>query len=195
MPSMVWYDKTIETSKPNSKGEQNMSENKGNKLVVDDIEVIVRGIANKPYYEIKYREVGNDDYNIGFGSYDLNNVLKWKEEEFEVVSEKAAKEVTNEQILKHLKEIEIAQGCLANGINTLFSVMSERKEQLKLSRVEAEMIKYGQITLDCLTERMADISGMNEELNRREKERQAEVHVVSKEDMKGFVDFLKEIFE
>lgn len=36
----------------------------------------------------RYREVGNDDYNIGFGSYDLNNVLKWKEEEFEVVSEK-----------------------------------------------------------------------------------------------------------
>lgn len=140
-----------------------MSENKGNKLVVDDIEVIVRGIANKPYYEIKYREVGNDDYNIGFGSYDLNNVLKWKEEEeFEVVSEKAAKEVTNEQILKHLKEIEIALGCL--------------------------------------TERMIDISGMNEELNRREKEMQAfeeedEIDEDDYEDMKGFVDFLKEIFE
>lgn len=104
-------------------------------------------------------------------------------------------EVTNEQILEHLKEIETAQGCLANGINTLFSVMSKRKEQLKLSRGEAEMIEHGQIALACLTERMADISGMNEELNRREKERQAEVHVVSKEDMKGFVDFLKEIFE
>lgn len=97
--------------------------------------------------------------------------------------------------MKHLKEIEIAQGCIANGINTLFSVMSERKEQLKLSRVEEEIIKHGQIALGCLTERMIDISGMNEELNRREKERQAEVHVVSKEDMKGFVDFLKEIFE
>lgn len=131
-----------------------MSENKGNKLVVDDIEVIVRGIENKPYYEIKYREVGNDDYNIGFGSYDLNNVLKWKEEEFEVVSEKAekgTKEVTNRMLLEHLKEIEIAQGCLANGINTLFSVMSERKEQLKLSRGEAEMIEHGQIALACLT--------------------------------------------
>ena len=177
-----------------------MSENKGNKLVVDDIEVIVRGIANKPCYEIKYREVGNDDYNIGFGSYDLNNVLKWKEEEFEVVSEKAAKEVTNEQILKHLKEIEIAQGCIANGINTLFSVMSERNEQLKLSRVEEEIIKHGQIALGCLTERMADISGMNEELNRREKERQAfeeedEIDEDDYENMKGFVDFLKEIFE
>lgn len=104
-------------------------------------------------------------------------------------------EVTNEQILEHLKEIEIAQGCIANGINTLFSVMSERKEQLKLSKCEDEIIKHGQIALGCLTERMADISGMNEKLNRCEKERQAEVHVVSKEDMKGFVDFLKEIFE
>lgn len=42
-------------------------------------------------------------------------------------------EVTNEQILEHLKEIEIEQGCIANGINTLFSVMSKRREQLKLS--------------------------------------------------------------
>jgi hypothetical protein len=175
-----------------------MSENKGNKLVVDDIEVIVRGIANKPYYEIKYREVGNDDYNIGFGSYDLNNVLKWKEEEFEVVSEKEekeTKEVTNRMLLEHLKEIEIAQGGIANGINTLFSVIVERKEQLKLSKSEMEMIRHGEVALACLTDHMADISGMNEELNRREKERQAEVRVVSKEDMKGFVDFLKEIFE
>ena len=109
-------------------------------------------------------------------------------------------EVTNEQILEHLKEIEIAQGCIANGINTLFSVMSERKEQLKLSSGEAEMIRYGEITLACLTDHMSDISGMNEELNRREKERQAfeeedEIDEDDYENMKGFVDFLKEIFE
>lgn len=169
-----------------------MSENKGNKLVVDDIEVIVRGVRNKPYYEIKYREVGNDDYNIGFGSYDLNNVLKWKEEEFEVVSEKEekeTKEVTNRMLLEHLKEIEIAQGCLANGINTLFSVMSERKEQLKLSSGEAEMIEHGQIALACLTDHMANISGMNERVKRHAEG----VHVVGKEDVEGFLDFLKEI--
>lgn len=111
------------------------------------------------------------------------------------MSENKETKVTNEQILEHLKEIEIAQGCIANGINTLFSVIIERKEQLRLSKFEAEMIEYGQIALACLTERMADISGMNEKLNRCEKESQADVHVVSKEDMKGFVDFLKEIFE
>lgn len=83
-----------------------MSENKGNKLVVDNIEVIVRGARNKPYYEIKYREVGNDDYNVGFGSYDLNNVLKWKEEEFEVVSEKANREEIRKLLDEHYKKVD-----------------------------------------------------------------------------------------
>lgn len=113
----------------------------------------------------------------------------------QTLKEETKHEVTNEQILEHLKEIEIAQGCIANGINTLFSVMIKRKEQLKLSKSEDEMIGYGEIALACITDHMSDISGMNEKLNRCEKERQEEVHIVRKEDMKGFVDFLKEIFE
>lgn len=98
-------------------------------------------------------------------------------------------EVTNEQILEHLKEIEIAQGCIANGINTLFSVMSKRKKQLKLSSEEVETIHSGQIALGCVTNNMANISGMNEKVQKNE----AEVHAVSKEDVEGFLDFLKEI--
>ena len=101
-------------------------------------------------------------------------------------------EVTNEQILEHLKEIEIAQGCIANGINTLFSVIVERKEQLKLSSEEVEMIESGQIALGCLTDRMANISGMNEKVQKIKEE----VHAVSKEEeVEKFIDFLKEIFE
>lgn len=92
-------------------------------------------------------------------------------------------EVTNEQILEHLKEIEIAQGCIANGINALFYVIGERKEQLKLNMVEAEMIEQGKIALACTADNMADISGMNE----RAQKIKEEVHAVSKED------FLKEI--
>lgn len=100
-------------------------------------------------------------------------------------------EVTNEQILEHLKEIEIAQGCIANGINTLFSLISKRKEQLKLSRIEVEMIHSGQIALACLTDRMDNIYGMNEKAQKIEDD----VHAVSKEEVENFLDFLKEIFE
>lgn len=142
-----------------------MSENKKNKLVVDDIDVIViGGIVDNPYYEIRYREVGKDYYCVGFGSYYLNNVLKWKDEEFEVVSEKAekeTKEVTNKQILEHLKEIEKSQCAVVNGINTLFSVMGERKKQLKLSRGEMEMIRNGHNALLYIADNMANISGLN----------------------------------
>lgn len=95
-------------------------------------------------------------------------------------------EVTNEQILEHLKEIEIAQGCIANGINALFCVIGERKEQLKLNRVEVEMIEHGQIALDCLADRMVDISGMNEKIQKIEAE-------MGKEEAENFLDFLKEI--
>ena len=100
-------------------------------------------------------------------------------------------EVTNEQILEHLKEIEIAQGCIANGINTLFYVIGERKEQLKLNRVEVEMIESGKTALGCTTDKMANISGMNEKVQKIKEE----VHAVSKEEVEKFIDFLKEIFE
>lgn len=98
-------------------------------------------------------------------------------------------EVTNEQILEHLKAIEIAQGCIANGINTLFCVIGERKEQLKLSSEEVEMIEHGQIALGCTTDRMADISGMNEKVQKIEEK----AHAISKEEVENFLDFLKEI--
>lgn len=98
-------------------------------------------------------------------------------------------EVTNEQILEHLKEIEMAQGCIASGINTLFSLISKRKEQLKLSSDENETIHSGQIALACLAENMADISGMNKIVQKSK----AEVHIVSKDDVEDFLDFMKEI--
>ena len=101
-------------------------------------------------------------------------------------------EVTNEQILEHLKEIEMSQGVIANGINTIFCLLEERAEELKLSQEETRRIQVGQIAMALVSSRMADFSGMNEI---RKKEKQAEVHIVSKEDMKGFVDLLKEIFE
>lgn len=97
-------------------------------------------------------------------------------------------EVTNEQILEHLKEIEMAQGCIASVINTLFCVIDERKEQLNLNRVEVEMIKSGQTALDCVTDSMADISGMNEKLQKIKEKK-------VKEDVQELFDFLKEFFE
>ena len=55
------------------------------KVTVTSLEIIVTGTKEKPYFEIKYKEVGKEDYNIGYSSYDLNNVFDWREECFELV--------------------------------------------------------------------------------------------------------------
>lgn len=58
---------------------------KMSKVKVEEAEIVVHGTADKPYFEIKYREVGKKDYNIGYSSYDVRKVFGWLESEFEVV--------------------------------------------------------------------------------------------------------------
>lgn len=43
---------------------------------VTSLEIIVRMIDNKPYYEIKYKKVGEDYYHVGYSSFNIDNVLK-----------------------------------------------------------------------------------------------------------------------
>lgn len=58
------------------------------KIKVSEIEIIVTGKKEKPYFQIQYREVGKRHYNIGFGSYNLDYVFDWKEKCFEVIKPK-----------------------------------------------------------------------------------------------------------
>ena len=46
--------------------------------------IIVSGPIEKPVYDIMYYDPQNHDYVIGFGSYSLENVKKWLEEEFDL---------------------------------------------------------------------------------------------------------------
>lgn len=66
---------------------QNAEAEPREKIKVTKADIVVALPLGKPYFNIHYREVGNDYDNIGFGSYDLNNVIRWREEEMEIVSE------------------------------------------------------------------------------------------------------------
>ena len=61
---------------------------KNAKLRVTSTQIIVTGTKEKPYYEIKYREVGKENYCIGYSSYCLDNVFEWLEECFDLVEDK-----------------------------------------------------------------------------------------------------------
>lgn len=61
------------------------------RIKVTSAEVIVCNTdglrQNKPYYEIKYKKVGQEEFNIGFGSYKLQYVLYWLDTYFEIIGE------------------------------------------------------------------------------------------------------------
>ena len=77
----------------------NDGDRKGPKIKVTSAEIVVHGTAKKPYFEIKYQEIGSNHYNIGFSSYKLDFVFQWLKECFEIVN-------TDEQLNGHLRKGE-----------------------------------------------------------------------------------------
>lgn len=82
-----------------------VSENDDTKNKVTFLEIIVRMIDNKPYYEIKYKKVGEDYYHVGYSSFNIDNVLKWRDECFELVDAK----VTNADRIRNMSDEELAE--------------------------------------------------------------------------------------
>lgn len=55
------------------------------KIKVTSLDIVVGLIDGKPYYSLKYKELGNDYYNVGYSSYSLENVIAWRNECFDMV--------------------------------------------------------------------------------------------------------------
>lgn len=77
---------------------------KNEKIKVTELYLIFRMIGKKLYYEIKYKKVGEDYYNVGYSSYYVDYVLKWKEECFEIVEKKE----TNADRIRNMSDEELA---------------------------------------------------------------------------------------
>ena len=62
-------------------------------------EIIVKGCADKPYYQIKYYDKEDNLYHYGFGSYEYGTVLLWLREYFEPIQ--AEERPVNHGALQH----------------------------------------------------------------------------------------------
>lgn len=77
-----------------------------NKARVNSLEIIARMLDDKPYYELKYRQVGKNDYSIGYSSYDLKIVLGYIDTYFEIVENNDKQ--TNADRLRNMSDEELA---------------------------------------------------------------------------------------
>lgn len=177
-----------------------MSENKKEvnmkkKILVDDLDIIVTGSMEKPYFQIKYHEHGSapDHYDVGFGSYCLDNVFEWKEEYFEIYNGVKDPGTTNNDLLEHLQEVEVALSCIVTAMNTLFVLISDRAEMFDLDNQEKQILKSGQLAMIGCTRKMSDLSGV-EEKAKKEKERFMERHGITGDEADGIESLLKLLF-
>lgn len=76
-----------------------------NKARVNSLEIIARMLDDKPYYELKYRQVGKKDYSIGYSSYDLKTVLGCIDEYFEIVE---SDKQTNADRIRNMSDEKLA---------------------------------------------------------------------------------------
>lgn len=92
-------------NEPCCRCDSKVSENDDTKNKVTSLEIIVRMIDNKPYYGIKYKKVGEDYYHVGYSSFNIDNVLKWRDECFELVDMK----MTNADRIRSITDEELAE--------------------------------------------------------------------------------------
>lgn len=80
-------------------------DSKTERIKVSCLDIIVTMIGKKPYYEIKYKEIGENHYNVGYSSYKLENVLAWRDECFEIMTSPQ----TNADRIRSMTDEELAE--------------------------------------------------------------------------------------
>ena len=132
------------------------SEENVNKVRASSAEIVVHGTKEKPYYEIEYFDLSDNEMHIGFSSYKLDVVFGYLEKYFEIVDEENKPEHSQNHIIGDL----ISRKSLIENLNkfapehytalmndlimkeqTAFDkekVIKELREELNLSDAEKE---------------------------------------------------------
>lgn len=106
-----------------------------NKAKVDSLEIIARTLDDKPYYELKYRQVGKKDYSIGYSSYDLKTVLGYIDTYFEIVE---SDKQTNSDRIRNMSDEELAEFLATVTSDAIFGSSWDYDGWIKELQSEAE---------------------------------------------------------
>lgn len=55
------------------------------KIKAIDPKIIVNRDVDRPYYSIEYYDTSDNQWHIGYGSYELKNVIEWLDTDFDVI--------------------------------------------------------------------------------------------------------------
>jgi NTP pyrophosphatase (non-canonical NTP hydrolase) len=117
---------------------------------VTELDLVFEVMGEKPYYQIKYKKVGDNFYHTGYGSYNFEVVLEYRDKYFELVKEE--KSSTKERYI--IDKYTIARSILYYGEEKQSTVCMEECAELIQAISKA---KRGKINRDNMIEEIADV--------------------------------------
>ena len=141
------HNRNSRDNEPCCRCDSKVSENDDTKNKVTSLEIIVRMIDNKPYYEIKYKKVGEDYCHVGYSSFNIDNVLKWRDECFELVDVKATnadriRNMSDEELAEFIEQISTdSMETISFGTKEYKEIWERKETALEWLQSEAEMEK------------------------------------------------------
>ncbi len=101
---------------------------------VTDLDIIVTMIDGKPYYGVKYKELGNANYTIGYSSYNLDIVLGYVERYFEPTETRTnsdrIRSMTDEELADWLHNIDAYTGDDDEPYASMYNLDTEKTEEV-----------------------------------------------------------------
>lgn len=123
-------------------------ENRDNeKIKALSAEIVVHGKIEKPYYEIKYYDLSDGKYHIGYSSYDLNNVFGWLEECFEIV-----KENKHDRFGEQARELREIADCYYGEISSYAGVIEQAADTIEALSAKLAKANMERSSRHCKTE-------------------------------------------
>lgn len=107
------------------------------KIKVSSAEILVHGTKEKPYYEIKYRDLSDGQIHEGYGSYNLDYVFEWLKECFEIIPEKDADRMS---ISEQINELRIAAVYKEHSLKKLLEKAADTIESLSVKLADMERL-------------------------------------------------------
>ena len=108
------------------------------KVRASSAKIVVHGSKEKPYYEIEYFDLSDNEMHIGFSSYKLDVAFGYLEKYFDIVEEKSGLEqnkhhiigdlVSRKSVLDILTEERVRSSILASP--TFVEILTQRVKKL-----------------------------------------------------------------
>lgn len=110
-----------------------------NKIKTSEIMIIVGGSADKPYYSIRYYDLLDKSWHVGFSSYCLSNVMDWKNQYFEIVE--PVEHVESAKPMETERNWEAAYKRLKNEADVMYKQLDQAQKELNDQNRELTRLK------------------------------------------------------